>query len=173
MAKQTTAAPEKKKKTTEKAASTVAKARVLDFSNVKESSGINPKRMEQGDYLAKATAVTETLKDGIPMWCFIFTLNDFKTATYPYYCKLQSNQLWKVNNLYGAAGLPISKKKGVTVNPLDVLNVPVGITLGDDEYEGKEKSVIEAIFPASELMPEEPPKKKGKKSKMEMDLDDL
>ena len=31
--------------------------RKVDFSNVKESSGINPKRVEEGDYLAKVIKV--------------------------------------------------------------------------------------------------------------------
>jgi len=132
------------------AESTTAKKHALDFTNVKESSGINPKHMLEGDYAAKVVSVSETDKDGVPMWNFIFQLKDSPTATYPYYCKLQENQLWKVRNLLIAAGKQVPKRR-VNVDPNNVVGSEVGVTLEDDEYEGKLKSVIAAVFPASEL----------------------
>lgn len=132
------------------AEATTARKHALDFTNVKDSSGINPKHVEPGDYSAKIVSVTETDKDGTPMWLFLFQLSDSPTATYPYYCKLQENQLWKVRNLLIACGKQVPKKR-VNVDPNGLVGKVVGISLNDDEYEGKLKSVIEGVFPAEEL----------------------
>lgn len=133
--------------------SPVAK-RTLDFSNVKESSGINPKHVESGEYAAKITGVTEVeAKDGVPMWLFTITPDEHRSATYPYYCKLQENQLWKVRNLFISAGLGklVAGKAKSTVDPNKVVGKAIGILLEEDEYEGKMKSVIEAVMPMSDL----------------------
>lgn len=124
--------------------------RRIDFTNVKESSGINPKHVEEGDYLAKIVKVEETMKDDIPMWNYHFQLEDMKSAVYPYYCKLQENQLWKLRNVLVAAGKNVPKK-AVNVDAESIVGQVVAISLEDDEYEGKLKSVISAVFPASEL----------------------
>jgi hypothetical protein len=71
-------------------------------------------------------------------------------GTYPYYCKHQENQLWKIRNLLLAAGKSVPKKR-VKVNPNDLVGRSIGVTLEDDEYEGKAKSVISAVMPLSEL----------------------
>ena len=148
------------------AESSAAKKHAIDFTNVKDSSGINPKHVEPGDYEAVVKEVTESLKDGTPMWCFVFDVDG--GGTYPYYCKLQENQLWKVRNLLIAVGKSVPKKR-VNVDPSSLVGKTVGVTLEDDEYEGKLKSVIEAVFPAEELGPK--PSKKAKAAK-EVDADD-
>jgi hypothetical protein len=126
-------------------------ARTLDFSNVKESSGINPKHVEDGDYLAKVVEVRDDpAKDGEAMWLFIFKLADNTTATYPYYCKLVDNQLWKLRNLFIAAGVDLPKR-AVKIDPNKVVGKDVGLVLEGEEYEGKMKSVISAIIPKSDL----------------------
>ena len=129
-------------------------ARTLDFSNVKESTGINPKQLEEGEYLAKVSSVSEMdAKDGTPMWLFVITPDEHRSASYPYYCKLQENQLWKVRNLFISAGLGslVAGKSKVKLNPNKLVGKSIGIVLEDDEYEGKMKSVIEAVMPASDL----------------------
>lgn len=129
-------------------------SRTLDFSNVKESSGINPKHLESGEYAAKIVSVDEMeAKDGTPMWLFIISPDEHRNATYPYYCKLQENQLWKVRNLFISAGLGklVAGKSKVKINPEKVVGKAVGILLEEDEYEGKMKSVIEAVMPVSDL----------------------
>lgn len=126
-------------------------ARTLDFSNVKESSGINPKHVEDGDYLAKVIEVRDDpAKDGEAMWLFIFKLADNTTATYPYYCKLVDNQLWKLRNLWIAAGVDLPKR-AVKIDPNRVIGKEVGLVLEGEEFEGKMKSVISAIIPKSDL----------------------
>jgi len=122
-------------------------ARTLDFSNVKESSGINPKHKEDGEYLAKVVEVRDDpAKDGEAMWLFLFKLADDSTASYPYYCKLVDNQLWKLRNLFIAAGQPLPKK-AVKIDPNKVIGKEVGLILEGEEYEGKMKSVISGIIP--------------------------
>src|SRR6476661_7313077 len=126
-------------------------ARTLDFTNVKESSGINPKHKEDGEYLAKVVEVRDDpAKDGEAMWLFLFKLADDSTASYPYYCKLVDNQLWKLRNLFIAAGQPLPKK-AVKIDPNKVIGKEVGLILEGEEYEGKMKSVISGIIPKQEL----------------------
>lgn len=126
-------------------------ARTLDFTNVKESTGVNPKHKEEGEYLAKITEVRDDpAKDGEAMWCWIIKPVDDASAAYPYYVKLVDNQLWKLRNLFIAAGIPLPKK-AVKIDPNKVLGKTIGIVLEDDEYEGKMKSVISAVLPKEEL----------------------
>lgn len=122
----------------------------LDFTNVKEGGGnFNKKRQPEGDYKAKILKVQDSPAkgDGIMQW--LFTL-EVGTGVYPYYCKHQENQLWKIRNLFTAAGISIPKKR-VNVDPNKVVGKVIGVTLEDDEYEGKLQSNIAATFPASEL----------------------
>ena len=132
-------------------AKSAVRARTLDFSNVKESSGINPKHLEEGEYLAKVIEVRDDpAKDGEAMWNFIIQPEDHKTATFPYYVKLVENQLWKLRNLFVAAGVDIPKK-AVKIDPNKVVGKTVCIVLEDDEYDGKTKSVISAVMPKEEF----------------------
>jgi hypothetical protein len=130
-----------------------AKVLPLDMSNVADrTSDINPRRLKEGDYLARVTDVkdAESKKDGVAQWVFTIVPEEHRNAKYPYYCKLQENQLWKVRNILVAAGINVPKKK-LKIDPNRVVGKLIAITLEDDEYEGKEKSTIAAIFPAAEL----------------------
>lgn len=179
-----------------------ASAKVVDFSNVKERGNFNPQQVEMGDYLAKVVKVEdgESKQNQDFMYIFTIKLSKFSQYSYPYYCKLTENQLWKLRNLLVAAGLNVPKAR-MKLEPSKVVGKTIGVTMEDDEYEGKMKSVIAAVFPAAELAnygndpepdedeadddteeePEEEPKakngKKGKKKKSadveELDLDDL
>ena len=132
-------------------AKSAVRARTLDFSNVKESSGINPKHLEEGEYLAKVIEVRDDpAKDGEAMWNFLIQPEDHKTATYPYYVKLVENQLWKLRNLFVAAGVDVPKK-AVKIDPNRVVGKTICIVLEDDEYDGKTKSVISALMPKEEF----------------------
>jgi hypothetical protein len=126
-------------------------ARTLDFTNVKESSGINPKHKEDGEYLGSCVEIRDDpAKDGEAMWLFIFKLEDDKTATYPFYCKLVDNQLWKLRNLFIAAGIPLPKR-AQKIDPNKVIGKKLGLILEGEEYEGKMKSVISGMIPKEEL----------------------
>lgn len=165
-----------------------ATAKQLDFTKVKDGGMFSKRHQPPGDYPAKITKVVdaEAKGDGQPMWLFTIEVNG---ATYPMYCKLVENQLWKLRNLAMAAGQSIPKKR-VKLDPNTLVGRKIAVTLEDEEYEGKMQSVVQATFPLSELddsnVPEadEPaadaddePKgkksKKGKKGKKSKDLDAL
>lgn len=131
-----------------------AKTRKLDFTNVKERSQINPLRQAEGDYLARIESVEDYVsqKDETnEMWLFIIsTPEDNGRATYAYYCGFTEKQLFKIRNLFVAAGVPVPKKMA-NLNPNKIVGKEIGIALVDDEYEGKPKSTIDVVFPASDL----------------------
>jgi len=126
-----------------------ASAGVLDFTNVKDGGNFNTKRQPEGDYKGKILKVVDSpsKKDNVMQWCFTIQVG---SGTYPYYCKHEENQLWKVRNLLTAAGMNVPKKK-VKVDPNKLVGKTIGVTLEDDEYEGKKKSVIGATMPANEV----------------------
>jgi hypothetical protein len=134
-------------------ARTKATAQALDFTNVKEGSGFNKKRMPAGDYVAKITRVEDSpsKKDNEPQWLFTITLEDAKSVAYPYYCKLVENQLWKLRNLIQACGIAVPRKK-IKLDPERLVGKLIGVTLEDDEYDGKLQSTIAAIFEPSEVV---------------------
>jgi hypothetical protein len=130
-----------------------ASSQVLDFSNVKDGGNFNKKRVPMGDYEARITGVVDapTKEKKEPQWLFTIALTrKYTDRKFPYYCKLQDNQLWKVRNLFLAAGKAIPKQK-VKLNPNLVVGKIIGVTLEDEEYEGKLQSVVVQTFPASEL----------------------
>src|SRR5688572_5945261 len=153
-----------------------AKAVVVDFSNVKEGGNFNKKHYPGGDYRGTVLSVQDAVKKDdkkVKMWLFTIQV---KTGKYPYYVTPGAeNQAWKVRNLFVAAGQNVPKKR-VNVDPNKVVGKDIGVTLEDEEYDGKMQSVVAATFPTSELdgdapdddeeAEEETPKaKKGKKTK--------
>lgn len=77
-------------------ANTAASTAILDFTNVKDSAGFNKKRVPSGDYLAKVVKVedAESKRDKGAQWLFsIKFVNKYTDRTFPYYCKLEANQL--------------------------------------------------------------------------------
>lgn len=128
-------------------------AKVVDFSNVKEGGGsFNKRRVRSGDYLAKVTKVqdAESSRDGAFQYLFTIQLVKHSQNKYPFYCKLQENQLWKLRNLLIAAGQNVPKKR-IKLDPSKVVGKMIGVTMDDTEYEGKMQSEVVAVFPASEL----------------------
>jgi hypothetical protein len=128
-----------------------AKKRALDFTGVQDRSGINPKHVPAGDYLAVIDSVTEGESNaGNPQWVFVIKLVNYRAGgSYPYYCQLDDN-LWKIRNLIMATGTDVPKKR-IAVDPNKYVKREVGISLDDDEYEGRMKSVISNIFPADDV----------------------
>jgi hypothetical protein len=126
-----------------------ASATQLDFTNVKEGGSFNKRHQAPGDYKAKVTKVADekSKKDGVKMWLFTIEVG---SGTYPLYCKHEENQLWKIRNLFVAAGINVPKKR-VNVDPNKVVGKTIAVTLEDDEYEGKMQSTVAATFPVSEL----------------------
>jgi len=96
----------------------------LDFSKVEERSGWNTRGIPEGLHKMKVDGVEETeAQDGTAMLVFSMVPTDsrYKSRRFPYYCKLQQNQLWKLRDLLVAAGVSVPKK-ATLIDP----NAPVG-----------------------------------------------
>lgn len=131
-----------------------ATAKVVDMSQVKERGEFRPKLLPDGDYPGKVTKVADhKSKAGNPQWLYSITITDGpgKGSVYPYYCGQDADQLWKVRNLFVAAGMNVPKKK-VKLDPNKVVGKRVGVTLEEDEpYNGKTKSQIAGFLPIGEV----------------------
>lgn len=124
--------------------------RTIDFSNVKEASVYAPRRLPEGTYKALITRVDEaTSKVGNPMWVYAISPVDHPTAVYPYYLLLEEKHLWKLRALLLAAGKDVPKKR-VSVDPESIVGEEIMVDLTDDEWEGREKSVIAGVFKCTE-----------------------
>jgi len=128
-----------------------ASSRTVDFTNVKDGGLFNRSRIPAGDYAAKIIKVEDAeAKDETFQYLFTIQILKRPSSKLPYYCKLVDNQLWKLRNLLIAAGKTVPKsKQKVDVNQL--VNKIIGVTIEDDEYDGKEQSTISGVFPAAEL----------------------
>lgn len=124
---------------------------VLDFSNVKEKGAFSRRNLPEGDYVAKITNVDEAeSKGGNNQWIFTVEAQGVRGATYPYYCALTENQLWKIRSLFMAAGINVPKKR-VAVDPNKLVGKLIGIELVDDEYNDRINSQINAVFPKDDV----------------------
>jgi hypothetical protein len=127
-----------------------ASAKVIDLTNVKDASVFNKRRMPAGDYPARITKVQDEKSSSDSGFMWLFTITVDGGGTYPYYCKLVENQLWKIRNLCLAAGMNVPKKR-LKLDPEKLVGKRIAVTLEDGEYEGKKQSEVNATFPLSEL----------------------
>jgi hypothetical protein len=129
-----------------------ARKKTADMTNVKDRGPFNPKHMPEGDYVAKIVAVYDTRNndDTKDMWVIAFQLQDRRDVVYPYYCTWDESQLWKIRNVFVACGVSIPKKR-VALDPARIENKIVGITLEDDEYNGKAKSTIGSVMSVKDM----------------------
>lgn len=131
----------------------MAKKIRLDFSKVEERSGYNSRQMPEGLYEAKVTGlVHKDAQDGTAMLVYSIapTADKYKTRNFPYYCKLQQNQLWKLRDLFVAAGETIPKK-ATQIDPEKIVGSIVAIEVGDDTGQYDDRSVIVSVYPTSIL----------------------
>lgn len=133
-----------------------ATKRTVDFTNVKDAPGIRPRRMPAGDYLALIKDVNDHKTDKDPnQWAFTIELVEHRGASYAYYCGSSDEKLlWKIRNMFLACGIQVPKRR-MGVDPNKLVGRKIGVTLEDDEYNGKEKSSIAGMFPADELTAED------------------
>ena len=128
---------------------------IVDFSEAGEGGNFNPRLVEDGDYIGKVKSVeVAKSKAGNPQAIFTITLDGIPRATYPYYAALSGKAAFKLRNLLTACGLkPAAGRMKLDVDKL------VGRTFGcatmTDEYEGREKSVIDAVFPKGDVTPKD------------------
>lgn len=150
-----------------------ASTKILDFTNVQDRGQFNPRHKKEGDYRFKIVGVEDgRSKNDNDMWVFTMTPSDDKSATYPYRCTLGTDSLWKVRNLFIAAGKTVPKKK-MKVDPSKLVGAEVGVHLVDHEYNDRLSSQIDSVFPVSDL-PATPKKRKRAEveDEVEEDLDE-
>jgi hypothetical protein len=150
-----------------------ATKRAVDMTNVKDAGNFNTKHKTEGDYKAIISKVEDgESKSGNAQWIFTIELVSDRRATYPFYCGFDDKQAWKIRNLCIASGMAVPKKK-VMVDPNKLVGKEIGISLEDDEYEGKMRSRISATFPVSEVTEETRPKSSTPSTSDEVDDEEL
>lgn len=130
-----------------------ATARAVDLTNVKEGGNFRPRRKPEGDYKAKIVKVDDHQPNdkSKPMgWVFTVQVDGDARSTYPYYVNPEVKQAWKIRSICAAAGINV-KLARVKFDPNKLVNKAIGVALADDEYEGRPKSVIDDVFPVSEV----------------------
>lgn len=124
----------------------------VDMSKVTDRK-FNPKHLPAGEYKAQVVKCDDHKTDeGKDNWLYTIKLVDKRGigATYPHYCGQTTKQLWKVRNLLQAAGVNVAKKV-INLDPNKAVGKYIGVTLEDDEYDGKMKSVVADVMPLSDL----------------------
>ena len=136
----------------------MAKKIKIDFSTTEESSSWNTKQIPEGLHAAKVASVQETeAKDGTDMLLFGFRLKEpkYKTRNFPFYCKLQQNQLWKLRDLLVAAGETVPKR-ALNIDPNKIVGRDIVIEVEDDTYNGNVRSTVVGTYASSILEDESP-----------------
>jgi hypothetical protein len=117
----------------------------IDFTQ-EESGGGGRVRVPEGDYKARVFAVKpDTSKEGNPMlvWTFEGVSGKLKGKKLTDYTSLTPKALWKVRSILEALGVEAPSKSVFELPTKKVLNKELGITLEDDEYNGKISSKIQ------------------------------
>lgn len=129
-----------------------ASKKVMDFTNVKESGNFRPRHKPEGDYIATVVDVEDaTSNSGNEQWVFAVKLSGDERSLYPVYCGQDDKQAWKIRKMFVGAGVPVPKKR-VMVDPNKLVGKTLGVTLEDDEYEGRMRSKIVDFLLADEVM---------------------
>lgn len=136
------------------AASKLPKQIVVDFTNTSDGSGYSQTRVRPGDYAGKVKSVEygESKDNKTPMLTYALALANRPSATYRYNCPLTEKSLWKLRNLLVACGVNVPKKKlNVAGVAEKIIGKDIGMSLDDDEYNGKLRSQVTGVFSADEL----------------------
>lgn len=152
----------------------MAKKIRIDFSKTEERSGWNTRQIPPGLYKATIASVKETeAQDGTAMLVYGFrpTSSRFRTRLFPFYCKLQQNQLWKLRDLLVAAGERIPKK-ALNIDPNKVVGREIAIEVEDDVWDGKVRSQVQAVFSA-EMAEEDPVAEDSEETQDEVEDDNF
>lgn len=131
----------------------VATPQVVDFTNVKDGGDgvFRPRVVPDGDYRATITGVEDhTSKAQNKGWVFTIVLEGRSQGRYPYYVTTDEKSAWKLRNLLIAAGMSVPAKK-VKVDVNKLINKSIGVAMITEEFNDREKSVVDAVFPASDI----------------------
>jgi len=126
----------------------MAKKIRLDFSKVEERSGWNTKHITEGLHKMEIAGYEETeAQDGTAMLVYALVPTDpkLRTRRFPFYCKLQQNQLWKLRDLLVAAGVSVPKK-AQSIDPSVVVGKLIAAEVEDDSYQGNIRSQVQGTY---------------------------
>jgi len=126
----------------------MAKKIRLDFSKTEERSGWNTRSIPEGLHKAKIVSVQETeAGDGTAMLVYALAPTDsrYKSRLFPFYCKLQQNQYWKLRDLAVAAGMTIPKK-AVNFDPDAPVGKTIAIEVEDETGQYAGRSQVQATY---------------------------
>lgn len=126
----------------------MAKKIRLDFSKTEERSSFNGRHIPEGLHRMKIVACQETeAQDGTAMLLFTFVPTEaaYKARRFPYYCKLQPNQFWKVRDLLVAAGLSVPNRV-YQFDPQTVVGKLIACEVEDDSYQGNIRSSVAGTY---------------------------
>lgn len=122
-----------------------------DFSEAAEGGNFNTRNVPEGDYIGKISACELGVsKNGNKQLIFTIALSEVRGATYPYYCSLDGKGAWKLRGLLEAIGKKVPKS-AANIDTDNLVGKAIGMELVDDEYEGRLKSVVNAVFPPSQV----------------------
>jgi hypothetical protein len=141
---------------------------IVDFTNTKEQSGFNPVHQPAGDYrgIIKSVEYGKSKQNNNDMLTYAVADVDRPSAAYRYNCTLTEASLWKLRNILVAAGINVPKKKvNIASVAAKIVGKEIGMSLDDDEYEGKMRSQIVTVFSADDLPEDEPAPVAKKKAK--------
>lgn len=145
---------------------------IVDFTNTKDQSGINPVHQKAGDYRGLIKQVDHSIaqtENKTPQLVYIIQDADRPSAAYRYNCPLTENSLWKIRNLLIASGIEVPKKRlNIAAIAQKIVGREIGMTLDDDEYQGRMRSQIVGVFPVKDL----PSDETGSVDPEDDDLDD-
>lgn len=130
-----------------------ATKRKMDFTNVKEGSNFRPRHKPEGDYPATVVDVIDGVSGaGNEQWIFTIKLDGDERSTYGVYAGVDEKNAWKIRKMFIAAGMTVPKKL-VMVDPNKLVGKRIGVSLEDDEYEGRMRSKVQDYLPIDDLQP--------------------
>ena len=143
-----------------------SKSYKVDFGGVPKEIRKRGVRVPEGDYLCKVVDVErkKSEKSGLPYFNWKFQVVEdaqgkTKHAGVPLYyvTSLKPEALFNLRNLIFAAsdGKKNVAGKAVNFNPTALIGKQIGVTVEDDEYDGKIRSRAVDVMPASQLEAEE------------------
>jgi len=126
-----------------------------DFTEAAQASDIRPVHVEDGDYrmVVKSAELTEVKSGenkGKKQIMWVLSSPQIRGAAYPYYTALTGKSSWKLRVFLEATGTKIAKDK-LAFDTDRIIGRELGAELVEDEYQGKLKSVVNAVFPVDEL----------------------
>ena len=138
----------------------------VDFGGVPKEIRKRGVRVPEGDYLCKIVDVErkKSEKSGLPYFSWKFQIikdaqGKAKHAGVPmwYITSLKPEALFNLRNLIFAAsdGKKNVAGKAVNFDPSGLIGKQIGVTVEDDEYDGKIRSRAVDVMPSSQLEAEE------------------